>query len=196
MDSPTRTRALVLASASVRRRVLLESLGLDLVVDPAHVDEALRDREPPADYVMRLARAKAEAVAVRHPGAVVLGADTSVVLDGTIFGKPTSAEHALWMLSSLAGRTHSVVTAVAVAGGGAQLVRAEVTFAVSSDAALRWYVATGEPMDKAGAYAVQGIGGFLIERIDGSHSAVIGLPLVETVALLRQADYCLPWEQR
>jgi septum formation protein len=88
------------------------------------------------------------------------------------------------------------MTAVAVAGKGDRLVTAAVTFAAADEAALRWYVSTGEPMDKAGAYAVQGIGGFLVERIEGSHSAVVGLPLVETVALLRESGYLLPWERR
>jgi len=100
------------------------------------------------------------------------------------------------MLRTLAGRTHQVLTAVAVAGAGERLVTASVTFAAATEAALRWYVSTGEPMDKAGAYAVQGIGGFLVERIDGSHSAVVGLPLVEALELLHEAGYILPWERR
>ncbi|HET6984899.1 MAG TPA: Maf family protein [Myxococcaceae bacterium] len=187
---------LVLASASPRRRALLEQLGIALRVDPAHLDENVRAGEAAERYVVRLAREKAEAVQARHPNATVLGADTSVVVDGVVLGKPGSEDEALSMLRRLSGRTHEVMTAVAVAGGGARCVTAEVTFTVATDAALRWYVSTGEPLDKAGAYAVQGIGGFLVERIEGSHSAVVGLPLVETLALLREAGYRLPWEQR
>ena len=187
---------LVLASASPRRRALLEQLGIQLRVDPAHLDENVRAGEEAERYVVRLAREKAEAVQVRHPNATVLGADTSVVVDGVVLGKPGSEDEALSMLRRLSGRTHEVMTAVAVAGVGARCVTAEVTFTAATDAALRWYVSTGEPLDKAGAYAVQGIGGFLVERIEGSHSAVVGLPLVETLALLREAGYRLPWEQR
>ena len=187
---------LVLASASPRRRALLEQLGIALRVDPAHLDENVRAGEAAERYVVRLAREKAEAVQVRHPNATVLGADTSVVVDGVVLGKPGSEDEALSMLRHLSGRTHEVMTAVAVAGVGATCVTAEVTFTAATDAALRWYVSTGEPLDKAGAYAVQGIGGFLVDRIEGSHSAVVGLPLVETLALLREAGYRLPWEQR
>jgi septum formation protein len=188
--------SLVLASASPRRRALLEQLGIPLRIDPPHVDESVRPGEPPEAYVSRLAREKAAAVHARHPGATVLAADTSVVLDGAVLGKPATAEEALAMLRALAGRTHAVMTAVTVPGAGERLVTAAVTFTEAADPALRWYVSTGEPMDKAGGYAVQGIGGFLVERIEGSHSAVVGLPLVETLALLRAAGYILPWEHR
>jgi septum formation protein len=186
----------VLASASPRRRALLEQLGISLRVDPPHLDERLLPGEPAGAYVLRLAREKARAVHARHPGATVLAADTSVVLDGVVLGKPSTTDEAMAMLRALGGRTHVVLTAVAVAGTGERLVTAAVTFAAADEAALHWYVATGEPMDKAGAYAVQGIGGFLVERIEGSHSAVVGLPLVETLALLREARYILPWERR
>jgi nucleoside triphosphate pyrophosphatase len=187
---------LVLASASPRRRALLEQLGIPLRIDPAHLDEKVREGEPAEQYVLRLAREKAEAVHARHRNDTVLAADTSVVLEGRSLGKPGTAEEAVEMLRALSGRTHQVMTAVAVAGAGARCVIASVTFATASEAALRWYVSTGEPMDKAGAYAVQGIGGFLVERIEGSYSAVVGLPLVETLALLRDAGYILPWEER
>lgn len=187
---------LVLASASPRRRALLEQLGIPLHVDPAHLDENVRPGETPERYVLRLAREKAEAVQLRHEDATVLAADTSVVLGGAVLGKPATPDEALAMLRSLSGRSHHVLTAVAVAGAGERLVRAAVSFAPATEAELRWYVSTGEPMDKAGAYAVQGIGGFLVERIEGSHSAVVGLPLVETLALLREAGYLLPWERR
>ena len=188
--------SLVLASASPRRRALLEQLGIPLRIEPPHVDETVLAGERAEAYVLRLARKKAEVVHDRHPHATVLAADTSVVLDGVVLGKPATAEEALAMLRTLAGRTHQVLTAVAVAGGGERLVTASVTFTTATEAALRWYVSTGEPMDKAGAYAVQGIGGFLVERIEGSHSAVVGLPLVETLELLREAGYTLPWERR
>ena len=191
-----RSPPLVLASASPRRRALLEQLGIPLRIDPAHLDENVRAGEPAERYVLRLAREKAEAVQVRHSNVTVLAADTSVVLDGEVLGKPATTDEALRMLRRLCGRTHQVMTAVAVAGAGERLVTAGVTFALADDAALRWYVSTGEPMDKAGAYAVQGIGGFLVGRIEGSHSAVVGLPLVETVALLRESGYLLPWERR
>ena len=191
-----RSPPLVLASASPRRRALLEQLGIPLRIDPAHLDENVRAGEPAERYVLRLAREKAEAVQVRHSNVTVLAADPSVVLDGEVLGKPATTDEALRMLRRLCGRTHQVMTAVAVAGAGERLVTAGVTFALADDAALRWYVSTGEPMDKAGAYAVQGIGGFLVERIEGSHSAVVGLPLVETVALLRESGYLLPWERR
>jgi len=187
---------LVLASASPRRRALLEQLGIPLRIDPAHLDENVRPGEGAEHYVLRLAREKAEAVQIRHPDAMVLAADTSVVLEGTVLGKPATADEALEMLRRLSGRKHQVMTAVAVAGAGERLVTAAVIFAPADEAALRWYVSTGEPMDKAGAYAVQGVGGFLVERIEGSHSAVVGLPLVETVALLRESGYLLPWERR
>jgi len=187
---------LVLASASPRRRALLEQLGIALHVTPADIDESLRDGESADRYVLRLAREKAEAVHARHPHSTVLAADTSVVLEGAVLGKPATAAEALTMLRTLSGRTHHVLTAVAVAGAGERLVTAAVTFTEATEAALCWYVSTGEPMDKAGAYAVQGIGGFLVERIEGSHSAVVGLPLVEALALLREAGYTLPWEQR
>jgi septum formation protein len=189
---------LVLASASPRRQALLVSLGLTVEIDPPQVDESLLPGEDPDRYVGRLARAKAETVARRHPGRLVLGADTAVVQDGQILGKPRSTEEALQMLAALAGRTHAVLTAVALAGTATaeRLVRAEVRFAQVSTEALRWYVATGEPMDKAGAYGVQGIGGFLVERVVGSPTAVVGLPLAETVALLEEARFPLPWGSR
>jgi len=187
---------LVLASASPRRRALLEQLGIPLRIDPAHLDENVRAGESAERYVLRLAREKADLVQGRHPHATVLAADTSVVLEGSVLGKPANADEAIAMLRRLSGRTHQVLTAVAIAGGSERLVTAAVTFVAASESALRWYVSTGEPMDKAGAYAVQGIGGFLVERIAGSYSAVVGLPLAETLALLRDSGYTLPWEQR
>jgi septum formation protein len=193
---PRPTASLVLASSSPRRRELLERLGLKLIIDPPHVDESVRPGEQPEAYVRRLALAKAEEVAPRHLDAWVLAADTTVVRDGEVLGKPETPEAALQMLGTLEGRGHIVLTAVALGGRGrgVRVVGAEVTFAQVGPAALRWYVGTGEPLDKAGGYAVQGCGAFLVERITGSHSAVIGLPLVETLAVLAEAGYPLPWE--
>jgi septum formation protein len=189
---------LVLASASPRRQALLAQLGIFFLVDPADVDESAQPRESAKTYVTRLAQKKANAVSVRHPGSVVLGADTTVTLDGELLGKPRDVAEAERMLSRLAGRTHLVLTAVAIEGPhpAVQTVQTEVTFARFPPEALAFYAASGEPLDKAGAYALQGLGGFLVERISGSHSNVIGLPLVETLELLRAAGVPLPWGGR
>jgi septum formation protein len=186
---------LVLASASPRRQVLLAELGLTFLVDPADVDESAQPRESPRTYVTRLAQEKADEVSRRHPGSVVLGADTTVALEGEILGKPRDAAEALAMLERLTGRTHHVWTAVATAGPhrAVEAVETRVTFAATPREALAFYAASGEPLDKAGAYALQGMGGFLVERISGSHSNVIGLPLVQTLALLQAAGVRLPW---
>jgi septum formation protein len=173
-------------------------LGLVFVVDPAAVDESPRPGESPATYVERLAQEKASLVAERHPASLVLAADTTVELEGRILGKPADVAEALRMLSALAGRTHRVLTAVATAGRrrAVRTVETVVTFAPASREALTWYANSGEPLDKAGAYAVQGRGGFLVERVVGSHSSVIGLPLVETLAMLHAGGVQLPWEAR
>jgi len=188
---------LVLASASPRRRTLLAELGLSFLVDPAEVDESVRPGESPLTYVRRLAREKADLVAARHIDGLVLAADTTVALEGHILGKPADAREAAAMLAKLAGRTHLVYTALATAGRrrAEEVVVTEVTFAPADPDALAWYAASGEPLDKAGAYALQGKGGFLVERIRGSHSAVIGLPLVEALALVRAGGVALPWEE-
>jgi septum formation protein len=177
---------------------LLAQLGISFLVDPADIDESAQPRESPRTYVTRLAQQKADSVSLRHPGRIVLGADTTVTLDGDILGKPKDAADAERMLSRLSGRTHQVLTAVATAGPhrAVQVVQTEVSFASCPREALAFYAASGEPLDKAGAYALQGLGGFLVERISGSHSNVIGLPLVETLQLLHAAGLPLPWERR
>ncbi|MCP3141209.1 Maf family protein [Pyxidicoccus xibeiensis] len=186
---------LVLASASPRRRELLSQLGLTFTVSAADIDETPHPGELPEAYVLRLARQKARAVAARHPAAWVLAADTTVVLGPELLGKPRDAEEARAMLSRLSGRTHEVHTGVALAGrhDEALVVRTRVTFRNLSPGEIAWYAGTGEPLDKAGAYAVQGRGGFLVAAVDGSPTNVIGLPLGETLALLERAGVPLPW---
>jgi septum formation protein len=175
----------LLASVSPRRRELLALLGLACEVAPSDVDETWRNGERPAAHAERLAREK---VGVRtRPAAVVVGADTIVVVDGAILGKPRDAAEAGTMLRRLAGREHEVVTAVAVAYGGrtASGVRqTTVRFRPLDDAMIAEYVATGEPLDKAGAYGIQGYGAVLVERIDGDYFTVMGLGLELLVDLL------------
>jgi septum formation protein len=199
---------LVLASQSPRRRELLEQLGIPLVVRPANTDEAVRPGEAAPEYVLRVAREKARAV----EGAIVLAADTAVVLRGEVLGKPSGAEDARRMLRALSGTVHEVLTGVCVRRArdapslasapedrlAAELdavVSTEVRFAPLSPGEVEWYVATGEPLDKAGAYAIQGAGGAFVLRVDGSVSNVVGLPLAETADLLRRAGFPLPWER-
>ena len=178
---------IVLASGSPRRKQLLEMLRIPFRVIPPDVDEHVLSGEAPDAYVTRLSRAKAEAVAARAPGDVILAADTTVVLDGEIFEKPTSPAHAVEMLTRLQGRTHEVLTAVAVAQDSAldqALDVSRVTFRPADRATLEAYVATGEPLDKAGAYAIQGLGAPLIERVEGDFFGVMGLPLRLALDLL------------
>ena len=178
MNSP-----IVLASGSPRRRQLLEMLGLPFRVVLPEVDETYRNSEAPEAYVVRLAREKATAVAAREPGELVLGADTTVVVRGEVLGKPSSPDEAAAMLARLRGRTHQVLSGVALAAGDRvehALDVTDVTFRPLDDATITAYVATGEPMDKAGAYAVQGRGAMLVEGIRGDFFGVMGLPLAST----------------
>ena len=165
-------------------------------VSPANVDESQLPGESADDYVVRVAADKARVVAALRPGAVVLGADTAVVCDGVVLGKPADDAAALEMLATLAGRSHQVLTGVVVLDADgiehSVLARAEVTMAPSTPAELAWYVATGEPMGKAGGYAVQGIGAVLVDHVDGDPTTVIGLPLRTTMDLLRAAGVRWP----
>jgi len=185
----------VLASSSPRRRDLLARLGLEPELRPADVDEAPLDGEAPDVLVLRLARAKA-AASVRPGGdvetplrdEVVLAADTIVALHGIALGKPRDADDAAAMLRRLSGHTHQVMTGIAVRHGERELtdlVTTDVTFRELTDGEVAWYLATGEPTDKAGAYALQGAGAVLVDRVDGSDTNVIGLPLAQTIVLLR-----------
>jgi septum formation protein len=190
---------LVLASGSPRRRSLLEQLGLTFEVDPPDVDESTKAGEPPTSYVQRLAQDKAQVVAARRPSVMVLAADTSVVVDGVILGKPgDSVEENRRMLRLLSNRTHQVMTGVAVAGGERLLstvVVTDVAMRALTDRELDWYVQTREGSDKAGGYASQGRAGAFIQALNGSSTNVIGLPLSETLALLQEIGLPLPWTQ-
>ena len=183
---------LILASASPRRAELLATIGVPFSVQPADVDETPGSSETAYDYVERLAREKALAVAQTNPTQLVLGSDTSVVLNGAILGKPVSTADAEATLARLSGRTHQVMTAVAlVQDGQCQSVVSvtNVTFRELADEEIRAYVSSGEPMDKAGSYGIQGRGGVFVSQLQGSYSAVVGLPLQETAGLLAQAGY-------
>jgi septum formation protein len=182
---------LLLCSASPRRREFLERLGVRFQVAPAHIDETQRAGEPALEYAMRLAREKAAAGA--RPGFAALGADTVVVSQNQVLGKPRDTSDAERMLRSLSGTGHEVITAVAIAGLRATAVMTRVRFAQLTEAQVRWLAASGDGDDKAGAYAAQGLAGAFIERIEGSFSNVVGLPLPETLALLQEAGVELPW---
>ena len=178
-----------LASTSPRRRKILASLGLDFDVVTADVDETPKDGETPAEMVLRLSVAKAQAAEI-DAGGVVLGSDTAVVVDDKALGKPRNREDGLAMLELLSGRAHRVLTGVAVChlrGTTTALSETRVYFReISRDEALAYWQ-SGEPQDKAGAYAIQGLGGAFVEHIEGSYTGVVGLPVFETIDLLRDA---------
>jgi septum formation protein len=179
--------SLVLASASPRRRELLASAGIAFDVEPVDVDERREPGEAPEAYVERVARLKAGGGARRHPARAVLGADTVVVVDGEVLGKPASAADAARMLRRLSGRAHAVLTGVALAWQGritSRVERTDVVMSPISEDDLAWYVASGEPLDKAGAYAIQGLASRFVTRIEGSYSNVVGLPVATVVELL------------
>ena len=184
---------LVLASGSPRRRALLERIGVRFEVRPADVDESAVPGEPPTALALRLARDKATAVARAlgaNPARVVLGADTIVVLGARIFGKPDDADDAVRLLRQLLGHTHQVMTGVALVRSDTletdeRVVTSEVTLRAAARGEIEAYVASGEPLDKAGAYAVQGEGRRFVTKVEGSETNVIGLPLEATRALLR-----------
>jgi len=179
---------IILASASPRRAELLRAAGFTFDVDPADVDETPIDGEAAGAYARRIARDKALAVGARHPGRVVLAADTVVVLDRRIFGKPADRPDAARMLRELSGRDHEVLTAVAVARDGAldeHLESTWVQFAPMSADEVAWYLASGEADDKAGAYGIQGLASRFVTRIDGSYANVVGLPVAAVHRMLK-----------
>jgi septum formation protein len=179
----------ILASQSPRRRELLTLVGIAHEVRPADIDESVMPGEEPVPHCERLARAKAHVLAERHPEAVVIAADTIVVLDGEILGKPVDQADARAIIARLSGRTHTVFTAMAVARDGrteSAVEEVQVTFRPLSTEEIAEYVATREPMDKAGAYGIQGFGATIVERIEGDYFSVMGLGLRRLVALLER----------
>lgn len=187
---------IVLGSASPRRLELLERAGLSVEVSPSDVDETTLPGESAREYTLRVATDKAHHCARTHDGAIVVAADTTVAIDNQILTKPTGPIDAAAMLRMLSGRSHEVMTAVVVIDPSgiehSLLAIATVTFLKLSDSLIDWYVGTGEPLDKAGAYGLQGAGEVLVERVEGLPSTVIGLPLGPTLDLLRAAGAAWP----
>lgn len=182
---------LVLASASPRRQEMLRLVGVRFVIQHGNVDEAPLAGEAPEDYALRLSEAKARAVAGLHPGRWVLGADTIVTIDGELLGKPATRDEARCMIRKLSGREHTVITAFTLCNSEqAEVIRravaSQVRFKHVPDDEVEWYVATDEPYDKAGGYAVQGKASFLVSGIHGSYTNVVGLPLCEVVEALKE----------
>lgn len=180
---------IILASASPRRKDLLTSLGLRFIVDPADVEEELVHEAEPARQALHLAQWKAQHVSARYRRGVVIGADTIVVIDNRVLNKPSGPAEAVTMLATLAGRTHRVITAVAVADADSGRCESAyqttlVTFRPLSHQQIARYIATGEPFDKAGGYGIQGLGSLLVARIEGCYPNVVGLPLVTLAELL------------
>jgi septum formation protein len=187
---------LILASQSPRRAQLLDQVGIAFEATSAAIDETIEAGEGPADYVRRLALTKADAVRRRIGHGVVLGSDTAVVIDRRILGKPRDRDAAIGMLRTLSGRTHEVLTGVALVGPPDQqhyaLSISRVSFRVIPTDEAGRYWATGEPLDKAGGYAIQGLGAAFVERIEGSYSGIMGLPIFETLDLLRRVGIHCP----
>jgi len=179
----------VLASKSPRRIELLRQLGFEFDIIPSEIDEDLIQGEPPHEHVIRLAEAKALDIGCRYPDRWIIAADTVVFVNGSILGKPRNEDEAFEMLSRLSGQEHFVLTGVSARHirkekGGRQAVQTAVKMKVLLPAEMKWYVNTGEPFDKAGGYAIQGIGSFMIESIKGSYTNVVGLPLYELIQML------------
>ena len=182
----------ILASSSPRRRELLQSIGLEFEVIPSHVPEVHQEGEAPEEYVARLSRDKAAALAKAHPSRWVIAADTTVLLGDQLLEKPVDAADAARMLATIAGHTHIVYTGVTLENAErdyreTRVAESEVRMLPLSAQEIEWYVRTGEPLDKAGAYAVQGIGAMFIESIHGSYTNVVGLPLATLFQMLRRA---------
>jgi len=180
---------LILASSSPRRRYLLKQAGLSFTVIPADFDENSIPPADPALYVRKLAEGKARSIAVRNPRSWVIGADTIVLIGDTILGKPASKTEARTMLKHLSGKTHQVLTGytilcIAKGRSFSETVQTDVSFKELTDNEIEWYIHTDEPFDKAGAYAIQGLGTFIVKSINGSYTNVVGLPVCEVISFL------------
>ena len=186
---------LILASSSPRRKELLENLHLTFDVFSCHVDESFDPGLTPGDIVMELSFRKAKAVSELYPSSCIIGADTVVVLDGNVLGKPKDRLEAYAMLQALSGKTHSVYTGVSIVAPRTEIqfyVKTDVVFWELSDEEIRAYIDTGEPFDKAGAYGIQGFGSVFVKEISGDYFAVVGLPVSRTVRELRNAGFLIP----
>lgn len=184
-------KPMILASNSPRRKAFLQDAGLDFTVEAASIDESVHAFEKPEQYVKRMAVAKGEKLSSLYPDEWIVAADTIVVCDEKILGKPEDEKQAEDMLSSLSGQSHFVFTAFYVGCGvekitTVEMVRTEVTFSDLSPELIRAYVTTGEPMDKAGAYGIQGLGGNLVKKVTGSYTNVVGLPMAELLEVLKK----------
>ena len=182
----------ILASSSPRRRELLGSIGVDFDVIPSNIPEERGEAETPEEYVARLSREKAHAIAAKHPDRWIIAADTTVALDDLVLEKPIDAEDAKRMLKTIAGKTHVVYTGVTLTRGNPHYIdthfaTSEVRILPLTGRDIDWYVTTGEPLDKAGAYAAQGVGGMFVDSIHGSYTNVVGLPLALLFQMLRNA---------
>jgi len=189
MNVPHDRPGLILASQSPRRKYLLEQAGLTFSIIPSDFDESSVTISDPDSYVRTLAEAKAVDISQKHPDSWVLGADTIVLIDNKILGKPGSENEARDMLKRLRGKIHQVLTGYCICCKNkdtlfSETVKTDVHFKSLSDAEIEWYIQTGEPLDKAGAYAIQGIGTFLVKRINGSYTNVVGLPVCEVIEFL------------
>jgi septum formation protein len=189
MTSKSRPHPLILASRSPRRRHLLEQAGLTFSVIPSTLDESSVTMSPPQDYVRMLANAKAAEVAELYPESWVVGADTVVLIGDAVLGKPDTEAQVRQMLKALSGNTHRVLTGYCICCKAAECsfsetVETRVSFKKLRETEIDWYLSTGEPFDKAGAYAVQGLGSFLVKRIEGSYTNVVGLPICEVIEYL------------
>jgi septum formation protein len=191
MKASFKKARLILASKSPRRRYLLQQAGLEFEVLPSSIDESSIHMKDPESYVRTLAESKAQDISERFPDAWVIGTDTIVVIDGTILGKPASRSEARSMLMQLSGRTHQVLTGYCIRCKDAnrsvsETVSTDVHFKSLSVDEIDWYIRSGEPFDKAGAYAIQGLGTFLVKGIHGSYTSVVGLPVCEVLEFLIQ----------
>ncbi len=189
MNRPHDRLRIILASKSPRRCDLLEQAGLTFSVIPSNIDESTVEMSAPDAYVRSLAEAKAADISQKHPDSWVIGADTIVLIDHEILGKPGSREEARDMLRRLSGKTHQVLTGYCICCLKkkrlfSETIKTDVCFKTLRDTEIQWYIQTGEPFDKAGAYAIQGIGAFLVKSIEGSYTNVVGLPVCEVIEFL------------